>query len=185
VSLVARLTLVHNVHSTEGSSLCQFLPFTSRSWNILVFIPCSMSLFPRSTWSFMRGCATNEASWLIPKSVQHLANFAPLDWVSLLVKTHFRAQDMYLILCRNLTNVSYVMFTTGLDFIHFVNVSVTEPPQKWGVCLPGSGSGDSRRSENACKHTYEAFEIIISFKIKLLHFSLKITVIRSRRFFKR
>jgi hypothetical protein len=62
---------------------------------------------------------------------------------------------------------------------------VTEAPQKWGVRLPGSGSGDSRRSENACKHTYEALKTIISFRIKLLHFSLKITRIRSRRFFKR
>ncbi len=46
-------------------------------------------------------------------------------------------------------------------------------------------SGDSRRSENACKHTYEAFKTIISLKIKLLHFILKISMIRSRRFFKR
>jgi hypothetical protein len=53
------------------------------------------------------------------------------------------------------------------------------------VSLPGFGSGDSRRSENACKHTYEAFKNIISLKIKLLHFSLKITMIRSRRFDKR
>jgi hypothetical protein len=53
-----------------------------------------------------------------------------------------------------------------------------------GVRLPGSGLGDSRRSENACKHTYEAFKTIILLKIKLLHFSLKITMI-SRRFFKR
>jgi hypothetical protein len=53
------------------------------------------------------------------------------------------------------------------------------------VRLPRSGSGDSRRSENACKHTYEAFKTIISLTIKLLHFSLKIIRIRSRRFFKR
>jgi hypothetical protein len=26
------------------------------------------------------------------------------------------------------------------------------------VSLPGFGSGDSRRSENACKHTYEALK---------------------------
>jgi hypothetical protein len=36
-----------------------------------------------------------------------------------------------------------------------------------------------------CKHTYEVFKIIILLKIKLLYFSLKITMIRSRRFFKR
>jgi hypothetical protein len=35
------------------------------------------------------------------------------------------------------------------------------------------------------KHTYEAFKPIISLKIKLLHFSLKITRLRSRRCFKR
>jgi hypothetical protein len=66
-----------------------------------------------------------------------------------------------------------------------VATHVTEPPQKWGVRLSGSGSGDSQRSENAYKHTYEAFKIIILLKIKLLHFSLKIIMIRSRRFFKR
>jgi hypothetical protein len=53
------------------------------------------------------------------------------------------------------------------------------------VRLPGSGLGDFRRSDNARKHTYEAFKTIISFRIKLLHFGLKITRIRSRRFFKR
>jgi hypothetical protein len=41
--------------------------------------------------------------------------------------------------------------------------------------------GDSRRSKNACKHTYEAFKTIISLTIKLSHFSLKITRMRSRR----
>jgi hypothetical protein len=35
------------------------------------------------------------------------------------------------------------------------------------------------------KHTYEAFKTIISLKIKLLHFSLEITRMRSRMFFKR
>jgi hypothetical protein len=39
-----------------------------------------------------------------------------------------------------------------------LDLDVTEPPQKWGVHLAGSGSGDSWRSENACKHTYEAFK---------------------------
>jgi hypothetical protein len=37
--------LTLNAHSTEGTSLCQFLPLDSRSWNILVFIPCRISLF--------------------------------------------------------------------------------------------------------------------------------------------
>jgi hypothetical protein len=53
------------------------------------------------------------------------------------------------------------------------------------VRLLSSGSGDSQQSKNACKHTYEAFKTIISLKIKLLHFSLKITRVRSIRFFKR
>jgi hypothetical protein len=67
----------------------------------------------------------------------------------------------------------------------FCGIFVTESAQKWGVRLLGSRSGDSQWSENACKHTYEAFKIIISWKIKLLHFSLKITRMRSRRCFKR
>jgi hypothetical protein len=35
------------------------------------------------------------------------------------------------------------------------------------------------------KHTYEAYKIKITLKIKLLHFSLKITRLRSRMCFKR
>jgi hypothetical protein len=42
---------------------------------------------------------------------------------------------------------------------------VTEPPQKWGVHLLGSGSVDSWGSDNACKHTYEAFKTIISLRL--------------------
>jgi hypothetical protein len=95
------------------------------------------------------------------------------------------------------STTSTVWRTTSLSLLSFLlpvaeylHMSITitvviEPPQKWGVRLPGSGSGDSRRSENACKHTYETFKTIISLKIKLLHFSLKITMIRSRMFFKR
>jgi hypothetical protein len=67
----------------------------------------------------------------------------------------------------------------------FVVLVVTAPPQKYGVYLPGTRSGNSWWSKNACKHTYEAFKIIILLKIKLLHFSLKITRMRSRRCFKR
>jgi hypothetical protein len=76
-------------------------------------------------------------------------------------------------------------YTVGTTVGFWVTSIVTELPHKWWVRLPGSGSGDSRWSENACKHTYKAFKTIISLKIKLLHFSLKITMIRSRRFFKR
>jgi hypothetical protein len=39
--------------------------------------------------------------------------------------------------------------------------------------------------QECCKLAYEAFKIIISLKIKLFHFSLKITRMRSRRCFKR
>jgi hypothetical protein len=31
---------------------------------------------------------------------------------------------MYMILCRNLTATSYMMFTTGIASIHLVNVSI-------------------------------------------------------------
>jgi hypothetical protein len=34
------------------------------------------------------------------------------------------------------------------------------------------------------KHIYEAYKIMISLKIKLLHFSLRIIKLRYRRFFK-
>jgi hypothetical protein len=44
-------------------------------------------------------------------------------------------------------------------------VTVTEAPQKWDVHLLGSRSSDSQRNENTCKHTYEAFKIIILLKI--------------------
>jgi hypothetical protein len=40
-------------------------------------------------------------------------------------------------------------------------------------------------NQECIKHTYKAFKTIISMKIKLLHFSLKITRMRSRRCFKR
>jgi hypothetical protein len=33
--------------------------------------------------------------------------------------------NLYMILCRNLTATSYVMFTTGITSIHLVNVSIT------------------------------------------------------------
>jgi hypothetical protein len=39
--------------------------------------------------------------------------------------------------------------------------------------------------QECSKHTYEAYKIKISLKIKLLHFALKITRMRSKRFFKR
>jgi hypothetical protein len=62
---------------------------------------------------------------------------------------------------------------------------MTERPQKWEGRLPASRLDGSRQSENACKYTYKAFKIIISLKIKLLHFSLNITRIISKMCFKR
>jgi hypothetical protein len=39
--------------------------------------------------------------------------------------------------------------------------------------------------QECSKHIYEAYKLRISLKVKLLHFSLKITRLRSRRCFKR
>jgi hypothetical protein len=100
----------------------------------------------------------------------------PNAWKSAIDKTHYY-------------HMGKEEFVDQMPQVHWsterICTYVTETPQKWGVCLPGFGSGDSRRSENACKHTIKEFKTIISLKIKLLHFSLKITMVRSRRFFKR
>jgi hypothetical protein len=40
------------------------------------------------------------------------------------VRTHLGTPNMYMILCRNLTATSYMMFTTGIASIHLVNVSI-------------------------------------------------------------
>jgi hypothetical protein len=139
-TLVARLTLVRNAHNIEGSSLCPLLPLASRSWNIIAFTPCNMSPFAHSTWSFIWGYAADEAWWLIMKYVQHLANFAPLNWVPLFVKTHFETPNLYMIFYKNLNTASWVMFTTSIASIHFVNVSIEtnkniNPPGALGKML--------------------------------------------------
>jgi hypothetical protein len=58
------------------------------------------------------------------KSIQHLANFAHLNYVPLSVRTHLGTPNLKIILCRNLIVASYVMFTTGIASIHLVNVSI-------------------------------------------------------------
>jgi hypothetical protein len=69
--------------------------------------------------------------------VQHLTNFAPLNWVILSVKTHLGTPNLYMILCRNLTAASWLIFATGMSFIHLVNVSIVmnknlNPPSALG-----------------------------------------------------
>jgi hypothetical protein len=51
-------------------------------------------------------------------------NFAPLNQVSLSVRTHLGTPNLNIILSRNLAVASYVMFTNGIAFIHLVNVSI-------------------------------------------------------------
>jgi hypothetical protein len=104
--------------------LVPIFPLVSRLWNIRVFIPCRIRPFACSTFPFVWGCTVDDTRWLMPKSEQHLANFAHLNWVSLYVRTHLGTPNLYMILCRNLTDVSCVMFTTGIASIHLVNVSI-------------------------------------------------------------
>jgi hypothetical protein len=40
------------------------------------------------------------------------------------VRTHLGTLNLYIILCRSLTAASCVMFTTGIAFIHLVNVLI-------------------------------------------------------------
>jgi hypothetical protein len=74
-------------------------------------------------------------------------------------------------------------FRLCLSYLAFFEINQREYDTM--VRPPGSRLGDSWQSKNACKHTYKAFKTIISLKIKLLHISLKITRMRSRRCFKR
>jgi hypothetical protein len=122
VSLVALFTLVRRAHNTEGNSLCQFLPLASKSWNILVFIPYMISLLVRSTCPFICGCAADDGWCWIPKSTQHLVNFVHLNCVPLFVRTLLDTPNLYMMLCRNLTTASCVIFTASTTSIHLVNV---------------------------------------------------------------
>jgi hypothetical protein len=56
--------------------------------------------------------------------MQYLTNFAPLNWVPLSITTHWDTLNLYMMLCRNLTVASCVMFTTSMASIHFVNLSI-------------------------------------------------------------
>jgi hypothetical protein len=60
----------------------------------------------------------------MPKSVQHLMNFAPLNWVQLSIKTLLGMSNLYMILCRNLTAASWVIFTADMASIHLVKMSI-------------------------------------------------------------
>jgi uncharacterized membrane protein len=60
----------------------------------------------------------------MPKSSQHLANLAPLNYVPLFVRTHLEMLNLNIMLCSNLTTAFYVMFTTGIASIQLVNVSI-------------------------------------------------------------
>jgi hypothetical protein len=49
---------------------------------------------------------------------------APLNWVPLSIRTLFGTPNLYIMLWRNLTAASCVMFTIGVASIHLVNVSM-------------------------------------------------------------
>jgi hypothetical protein len=40
------------------------------------------------------------------------------------MRTHLGMMNMYMILCRNLTATSYMVFITGIASIHLVNMSI-------------------------------------------------------------
>jgi hypothetical protein len=60
----------------------------------------------------------------MPKSAQHLANFAPLNCVPLSVRTFLGMPNLYMMLYRNLTAASWDIFTAQMTSIHLVNVSI-------------------------------------------------------------
>jgi hypothetical protein len=60
----------------------------------------------------------------MPKFAQHLANLTTLNRVPLSVRTLLGTPNLYMMLCRNLTAASWVIFTAGMTSIHLVNVSI-------------------------------------------------------------
>jgi hypothetical protein len=60
----------------------------------------------------------------MPKSTHHLINFAPLNYVPLSVRTLLGTPNLYMMLCRNLTAASWVIFTADMASIHLVNVLI-------------------------------------------------------------
>jgi hypothetical protein len=67
----------------------------------------------------------------------HLENLAPLNRVSLSVRTLLGMSNLYMMLCKNLTTTSCFIFTIGVAYIHLVNVSMPmnknlNPPRALG-----------------------------------------------------
>jgi hypothetical protein len=60
----------------------------------------------------------------MPKSTQHLPNFVPLNCVPLSVRTLLDTPNLYMMLYKNLTIASWVIFAAGTASIHLVNVSI-------------------------------------------------------------
>jgi hypothetical protein len=91
----------------------------------------------------------------MPKSMQHLMNFAPLNYILLFIRTLLGTSNLYMILCRNLNVVSWVIFTTDMASIHLVNVST--PMNKY---LNPPGALD-KMSMMSIPHTAKGQEISI------------------------
>jgi hypothetical protein len=71
----------------------------------------------------------------MPKSAQHLSNFAPLNYVPLSVRTHLETLNLKIMHYRNLTAASCVMLTTTIASIHLVKVSIA---MKSNIKPPGA-----------------------------------------------
>jgi hypothetical protein len=76
----------------------------------------------------------------MPKSAQHLTNFALLNYVPLSARTLLGMLNLYMMLFRNFTTASCVIFIVGTASIHLVNVSIPtnkylKPPSALGKML--------------------------------------------------
>jgi hypothetical protein len=71
----------------------------------------------------------------MPKYAQHLANFAPLNHGPLSIRTHLGTLNQKIMLCRNLTAASSMMFTTDITFIYLVKVAMV---RKRNMYPPGA-----------------------------------------------